>query len=116
MRSSSSRITAIDLGQLVGRRLPGQDLQVAAADRDRRAQLVRALADERALALERGLEAVEHAVERRRELSDRVGAAGVGDPAREVAAARDLVRGVAPICAIRSRSCSASAASSRYAR
>ena len=78
----------------------GEQLEVGEHARQRRAQLVRGVGDELALAGERrlglparGVELAEHALERARELGDLVvGLAAAGTLRRGVAGARDLAR------------------------
>ena len=86
---------AIDLGardplhapDLVGVRilLHGQDLELAAEDRQRRPQLVRGVGQERVLPSERLLQRVEHLVERPGQDADLVVAAAELHPRTEVA-------------------------------
>ena len=76
-------------------RVVPQQLEVTADDRDRRAQLVAGIADERPLAAERGLQAVEHVVERARELADLIVAAHLDAPGQVALA--DRAGGVAEV-------------------
>ena len=78
----------------------GQQLEVGEHARQRRAQLVRGVGDELALAAQRvlglaarGVERVEHAVQRARELGDLVVGLDGGDLLGGVARALDLARG-----------------------
>ena len=67
MRADSASIIASDSSASSSRELAAaQQLDVAAHDRDRRAQLVARVGDEAALLGVGALEAVEHRVERRR--------------------------------------------------
>ena len=75
----------------------GEQLEVGEHARQRRAQLVRGVGDELALAREhrlglaaRGVELAEHALERARQLGDLVVGLRLGHAARGVARARDL--------------------------
>ena len=81
MRSSSSVTRAIVSRALVG--VVAEKLEVAADDRDRRAELVPGVVDERALGRERRLEPVEHGVERAGQVGDLVPAVDL-DPAGQV--------------------------------
>ena len=72
-------------------RLAGEHLELAADDRQRRAQLVRSVGDEVTLAVERALEPVEHVVERVGERPDLVARARPRRSGREVAGV-DLAR------------------------
>ena len=90
----------LDVGGLARRAHPEQ-LRVAADRGERRAQLVRGVADELAQAIlarlalgERALEAVEHGVEREPDAADLGARVGARDAVREVAAG-DPARGVA---------------------
>ena len=87
----------------------GEHLELAADDRQRRAQLVRGVGDERRLAVERVLEAVEHVVEGVGQHADLVVAGGDLHARAEVAARRRARRrapcaAAAPRCARRPRS------------
>ena len=85
-------------------RVVAEQLEVAADDRDRRAQLVAGVAHERLLGGERGLEAVEHGVERAGELGDLVAALDLDARVKSVSVIA---------CAVRARGCAAARARGR---
>ena len=96
----------------------GQQLEVREHARQRRAQLVRGVGDEPALAREhrlglatRGVQLAEHALQGARELGDLVVGHGLGHRARGVAGARDLLGGAGQLGDRRHR-----AAGDRHAR
>ena len=87
------RGVGLDVGQHLGvGAVPGRVGEVAAQGGQRRAQLVRGVADEALLGRAGALERGEHRVERLRQRADLVAHLGIRQPARGVAGALDLAR------------------------
>ena len=87
------RRVGLDVGQHLGvGAVPGRVGEVAAQGGQRRAQLVRGVADEALLGRAGALERVEHGVQRLGQRADLVAHLGIGQAARGVAGALDLAR------------------------